>query len=225
MQWGKWIKEYRLRQSLTQEAFAELVGVDRTTVNRWENDIYPPAIVYRERLRELLKSIMPDPSMHSTDDVVRGIIGYIDRSFGLATLLDPNLRVVRTTKSHQQMSGLDGSEVCGQSSERFWPEAMVRIMKEVGGIKGYRDLGVMHMDLILYRPPSMAPDGTPIGAQISRGHTSAVGKPRSPACFLTEFIVESAGNVAPSCRIQTPDGVLVFDHLVQPAPHEFRKSA
>ena len=50
---GKQIRALRDAMGLTQSAFAERVGVERNTVNRWENDLLVPsrtAVLLLERL-------------------------------------------------------------------------------------------------------------------------------------------------------------------------------
>ena len=47
------IKEYRERKFLTQVEFAELLGVGKTTVTRWETDQFEPTIKIKKKLYEL----------------------------------------------------------------------------------------------------------------------------------------------------------------------------
>ena len=47
------IKEYRERKFLTQVKFAELLGVGKTTVPRWETGQFEPTIKIKKKLYEL----------------------------------------------------------------------------------------------------------------------------------------------------------------------------
>ena len=47
------IKEYRERKFLTQVEFAELLGVGKTTVTRWETGQFEPTIKIKKKLYEL----------------------------------------------------------------------------------------------------------------------------------------------------------------------------
>ena len=49
------IKIYRQRQGLTQEKFAELVGVDETTIAKWEREDHKPMKFLSEKVLNILK--------------------------------------------------------------------------------------------------------------------------------------------------------------------------
>lgn len=155
---------------------ADDFGVDRTTIIRWEKGRDEPALVYRKRILALT------PTMN--EGVVRGLIDFIDNLDGFATLLDQNFRVMRTTRKHQQMMGYDAAEVYGRPSERYWSAEMERIIKDVGGLRGYRKLGIHRMDLVLVRQPGERGfiNTKPVR---SVGRTVAIGDPRNPVCHLT----------------------------------------
>lgn len=54
MDYAKLIKKYREKQLITQEEFANLLGVSFSTVNRWENGKYEPTMKVKRKLKELL---------------------------------------------------------------------------------------------------------------------------------------------------------------------------
>ncbi len=54
MDYPKLIKEYREKKFLSQQDFAELVGVSFVTVNRWENGHFKPTIKTKRKIYELL---------------------------------------------------------------------------------------------------------------------------------------------------------------------------
>lgn len=48
--YSKKIKEYRERKFLTQEALAELLGVNYVTVSRWETGAFEPNMAMKRKL-------------------------------------------------------------------------------------------------------------------------------------------------------------------------------
>lgn len=60
------LKTYREIQGLTQEALAELIGVTRVTVNRWENG-RRPGVTDAERVAEITS--IPVVVLLGLDDV------------------------------------------------------------------------------------------------------------------------------------------------------------
>ena len=49
------IKEYRQRKFLTQVELAELLGVGKTTVTRWETGQFEPTIKIKKKLQIIQK--------------------------------------------------------------------------------------------------------------------------------------------------------------------------
>ena len=47
------IKEYRKRKFLTQEEFAQCLGVSLTSVNRWETGKFEPTMQIKKKLYQL----------------------------------------------------------------------------------------------------------------------------------------------------------------------------
>jgi putative transcriptional regulator len=54
MRAGK-IKKIREKMGMTQEQFAQRLGVSFVTVNRWENGKHPPSALARLRIKEIAK--------------------------------------------------------------------------------------------------------------------------------------------------------------------------
>ena len=205
MIWAARIKDYRSLNGLTQQAMADDFGVDRTTIIRWEKGRDEPALVFRKRILALA------PTM--SEGVVRGLLDFIDNLDGFATLLDPNFRVLRTTRKHQQMMGYDAAEVYGRPSDRYWSAEMERIIKDVGGLRGYKKLGIHRMDLTLVRQPGERGfvNARPVR---SIGRTVAIGDPRNPVCHLTTLrMVEDTDGI--DCAIPVilgVDGPIALTH-------------
>lgn len=55
MEYQKIIKALRLKLILSQQEFAELLGVSFTSVNRWENGKHEPTIKVKRKIIELCK--------------------------------------------------------------------------------------------------------------------------------------------------------------------------
>jgi len=53
--WPRLIKSVRSRENLTQTALAAWLGVDQTTVSRWERGQDAPAFRLRQRIRDLYR--------------------------------------------------------------------------------------------------------------------------------------------------------------------------
>lgn len=54
------VKEIRSRLGLSQQAFASKLGVNLTTVNRWENGRRKPLPITTQRIREALQEMGED---------------------------------------------------------------------------------------------------------------------------------------------------------------------
>jgi transcriptional regulator with XRE-family HTH domain len=195
--WGERIKEYRALNGMTQEAFAEYFGVDRTTVSRWERRRDKPSLVFRKRIKALTLSI--------PESVVRGLIDHIDGLDGFATLLDGKFRVVRTTRSHQALLKYDVSDVYGKSSERYWSLEMEKIITTIGGLRNFRINGIYCLDLTVVRQPHECGFGNerPLA---SIGRTVAIGDPRDAIGYLTTLQLAEGLPERPSIIIKSLAG-------------------
>lgn len=54
--YAKLIKEYREKKFMTQKEFADSIGVQKTTVTRWETGQFEPTIKMKKKLYELFLS-------------------------------------------------------------------------------------------------------------------------------------------------------------------------
>lgn len=54
--WSLLLKQLRQRQGLSQTALAQVLGVDQTSVSRWERGVDVPRLTLRTRLRELMRN-------------------------------------------------------------------------------------------------------------------------------------------------------------------------
>lgn len=54
MDYGKIIEEYRENNLLSQQEFADLLGVSVITISRWEQSKYSPILKMKKKLKELV---------------------------------------------------------------------------------------------------------------------------------------------------------------------------
>lgn len=189
---GQRTRDWRRGRYITQQQLADELGVTRETSSRWERGREEPNLFFLKALGTRLPPValpdvtdaLPADLTRGDDRTVRGLIDFIDNLDALATLLDADIRVVRTTRKHQRLMGYVPSTVYGQSSERFWSADMERIIGHVGGLAGYRRNGIHCMDLALVRLPgnSYAANQSEI---VTLGRTVAIGPAGNPHCHLT----------------------------------------
>lgn len=87
MEWSQRVRYYRARAGLTQEALAELFGVEPRTVRRWESGASRPPEDVRAKLQRAPVPVIPRAKMSSLKDFVSGAKGMI-------SLYTPTLEVV-----------------------------------------------------------------------------------------------------------------------------------
>jgi len=202
MDWSAQIKEYRLVNGLKQGVLAEMLGVSRETVSRWENGREQPSLGARSQLSRLFATV--------PNEVIRGLIEHVETIDTLATLLDSEFRVIRISKRHQRMSGYDPSEIYGQPSERYWSEEMVKVIDKIGGLDSYRRLRIRRLDLKL----PIARDPRELGysgehALYTVGSTITISAPDSPIAYLTTLRIEEGGEPSPPI-IKCGDGEILL---------------
>lgn len=215
---GQRIRDWRRGRHITQQQLADEFGVARETISRWERGREEPNLFFMRALSDRLPPAaaadmtdsLPADLARADDGTVRGLIDHIDNLDALATLLDADFRVVRTTRMHQRLMGYDPSDIYGRSSERFWSADMERIIRQVGGLAGYRRIGIHCMDLALVRLPgnSYAANQSQI---VTLGRTVAIGPPGNPHCHLTTLRVLEPGEERPHCLIKGGDGEIVLE--------------
>lgn len=71
---GRWVQDIRHAKRQTQEAFAEVLGVSRQTVAKWETGKAEPAFEHSDRLRKLAveAGVPPFHGQASRPDEARG---------------------------------------------------------------------------------------------------------------------------------------------------------
>lgn len=84
---GTDIKKYRLKNSLSQEEFADMIGVKLNTVCRWETDKYSPSIKYQKVLNNL---IGPKKRDIKDDTLIKSPLNYTGNKYRILPQIVPH---------------------------------------------------------------------------------------------------------------------------------------
>lgn len=189
--WKTLVKELRRRLVHTQEMLAHELHVSRETISRWEGGKDEPSVVYQRAMHRLLDKLDQQESLHS-------LIDTVETTGGLATLLDAEFRVLRTSPKHQELSPYDVTELYGRSSERYWSAEMASVISAIGGLKGYRERRVRRLDLkleVIRKPGELGfGDNRKL---FTVGSTITWGPPHAPFAYLTQIRLEEGGASSP----------------------------
>jgi transcriptional regulator with XRE-family HTH domain len=196
---GERIRAYRKRNGLSQEAFGARFGVERGTVNRWEMGHTEPALIYRKDIERLVLTL--------PERMLSGIIRHVEFLEAPATLLDGGFRVLRTSRPHQTITGIDPTAVYGRHCERYMAPDMEKVIRDLGGFDAFRRLGVVSLDLTIVHHPK--PNGTAnTRPRVSIGRTVAIGDPQDPAAYLTTLRLGDPDQAPAPPVIETLDGFI-----------------
>jgi transcriptional regulator with XRE-family HTH domain len=143
MDWPKALRDYRRRHGLTQAALAEALGVDPTTVSRWERGRDQPALGIARRLTSL---VVPH-----TSDVERALKVLIDTSNTIVVLYDNKYRVLWSSPKHRELLRIDASELYGKPFERFQSNSQAELVESLGGPAGWLRNGIARIECSLLR--------------------------------------------------------------------------
>lgn len=96
--WARMLRDYRKEHGLKQDALAQLVGVNQSTISRWETTNDQPTIAMQRRLRERLFGDEPPHPVLAMLEFTRhpmsllryrnGMLRYVRVSNGTAALHD-----------------------------------------------------------------------------------------------------------------------------------------
>lgn len=143
MDWPEALRDYRRRHGLTQAVLAETLGVDPTTVSRWERGRDRPALGIVRRLTSL---VVPH-----TSDVERALKALIDTADTIVVLYDCKYRMLRSSPKHRKLLRLDASELYGKPFERFQSNSQAKLVESLGGAAGWFRNGIARMECSLLR--------------------------------------------------------------------------
>lgn len=102
---GEQIKEARENKNYSQEELAELCGVSRQAVSKWENDISVPQGANRETLNEVLGIECPREDKYTLKRKFFAWSGWITAAVLLASIIYIGLYVVTKPEQQGQMPG------------------------------------------------------------------------------------------------------------------------
>jgi transcriptional regulator with XRE-family HTH domain len=122
---------------------AETLGVDPTTVSRWERGRDRPALGIVRRLTSL---VVP-----RTSDVERSLKALIDTANTIVVLYDSKYRMLWSSPRHRELLRIDGSELYGRPFEKFQSSSQAALIESLGGPTGWFRNGIARMDCSLLR--------------------------------------------------------------------------
>ena len=123
--WRLLIRGYRRENGLKQEALAYMLGVDQTTVSRWERGKDKPSLAMQKRLRDLMWK-REDTALEAVERLVRF-------SPGRATLLMPGTKIVAVSEPTARRFGVSSESMRGALHRKFvGDEFYERYMVPVG---------------------------------------------------------------------------------------------
>ncbi len=130
-EWAKRIRTSRKAKGLTQGEYASLLGVDITTVSRWERGLVVPSPAVQRSLARLQFARGVD-----NHPVIQAIL----RPEGVAVAWAlHDQRYLKFTHGHQARFGLGPSEWLGKDIRRTTAEWAIEAMEKQELIRGFRD--------------------------------------------------------------------------------------
>jgi transcriptional regulator with XRE-family HTH domain len=81
-QWNAWLLEQRTQRKLSQERFAELVGVSKRNIERWEKGM-TPRLASRNLVEQALNEEGPGVSTDDALDEIRAALAHIAEVVGV----------------------------------------------------------------------------------------------------------------------------------------------
>ena len=76
--WGREIRAYRFKQGIKQAELGDLLGVDPTTISRWERGLIVPNLKRQRKIRDLMRSEHDDKNLRA---LLASPIGCIEAGF------------------------------------------------------------------------------------------------------------------------------------------------
>jgi len=137
MDWGKAIKQYRRNQGLIQGALAYELGVDVTTVSRWERGLVEPELGIRKRLQAMMAS----PSSNAMASVLLSPHSCYTHTVG------EECTILSASRSMVALMSAQGSEYEDKPVHDFCTENDMRshegLVRELSR-RGSRDVALLH---------------------------------------------------------------------------------
>lgn len=130
--WEQLLKAYRSRNGLSQAALGTLLGVDQTTVSRWERTLDAPSIRQRKRIRDLMRRSQMGRQDHAMRMRVRNALWPSSLMGRGAVFLEASPQVV--TEAHLPFSDLRGMSVYGAFGDQT--DAVTERWEQAGIFEG-----------------------------------------------------------------------------------------
>jgi len=124
---GEKIKMYRSQNGLSQEKIAELVGVSRQAVTKWESGQSAPSTTNLITLAEIFKISM--------DDLVSGVsqTGLAERKQGVAKLIAAIIHAVAGVFSIVIISNMNAINIMNTFGVDVFSINTIRLSFQIGG--------------------------------------------------------------------------------------------
>jgi DNA-binding XRE family transcriptional regulator len=152
--WKTLIKDYRVRNALTQATLAEMLGVDPTTVSRWERGRDKPELGVQRRLRDMM--------YRGDDGAERALVRLIDECGSDSVLIDDQWRIVRTSPAHQRTRCYSPSDLYGTDFRHVMSESTREVISAAGLSLSDLDKHAHEITLHVERQPFEKPFRNPI---------------------------------------------------------------
>jgi transcriptional regulator with XRE-family HTH domain len=124
MEWSDAIRKLRRRAGLKQQALAELLGCDQTTVSHWERGVDRPSLAFQRRLLEMIAQ-----DQRNIDDL--RIFASVDRSVCNQVLFDTDLRILAASDCFWEGVAYLGEERTAEVFREFGRDENKRLAREI----------------------------------------------------------------------------------------------
>lgn len=172
--WPLLIRSYRKENGLKQDALADLLHVDQTTVSRWERGIDTPSLAMQKRLRDI---------MWTREDSALDIALRMTRTaFSRASIVAPGTKIVEVSQPQAQHFETTPSDMRGRLMRDFYGSDYYEAYMEPLGALGIYSGEVTRIDLITKTNRSQADEQyshTTITPMLTASGIFAVSQSRS----------------------------------------------
>ena len=111
--WAMQLRRFRRAHALKQIVLAEMMGVDQTTISRWESGRQVPDFSMQRRLRDLIHK------MPGAEDVAKHAV---EMAMGQAVLTSPRRVVLAASKAYSAAHGVTQNGIRGMCTRPMYTE-------------------------------------------------------------------------------------------------------
>ncbi|MBI3451767.1 MAG: helix-turn-helix transcriptional regulator [Rhodospirillales bacterium] len=127
--WGSQIRRFRRQRALKQMALADYLGVDQTTISRWESGQHIPDLAMQRRLRTLIRST-------PTDEVL--LKHWIATTVNQVVLATLQRQIFTASPPYAKLHGVPLNEIMGMSTRHIHTEESERMWRVSYGYGFFR---------------------------------------------------------------------------------------